>query len=355
MKGIAVIGIVGLPANYGGFETLVENLIVNGFGSDEGFVPTVFCSKRSFDVFPDSFGRARLKYVNLSANGFQSVIYDIVSAILALRFTREFLFLGTSGALVFPLLRILGCKVVVNIDGVEWKRKKWNRITSSVLRLFEGISVRFANIVIADNQGIQDYLQDQYGKDSVLIAYGGKEPLVCGPSDKFAMSLPSRYALSICRIEPENNVHLILEAFSNRNFDLVFVGNWRSSAYGRELFAKYNSVNGLFLLDPIYDATDLNALRSNASLIVHGHSAGGTNPALVEAMFYRVPIVAFDCNFNRYTLNNLNHYFTDCADLENLIDQFDDIKFNVDEVYNFAVVDYNWKLITKKYAMLFED
>ena len=111
--------------------------------------------------------------------------------------------------------------------------------------------------------------------------------------------LNAPFAFKVCRIEPENNVHVVLNAFDNiQNLHLVMVGNWDKSAYGMDLKANYQAHPTIHLLDPIYNQNQLDLLRSNATLYVHGHSAGGTNPSLVEAMFLGLPIIAFGVSYN---------------------------------------------------------
>ena len=124
--------------------------------------------------------------------------------------------------------------------------------------------------------------------------------------------LSENYAFKVCRIEPENNVHLILEAFYKYPLlNIVLVGNWNNSVYGKQLKLQFESFENIYLLEPIYDQNILNQLRSNCYLYIHGHSAGGTNPSLVEAMYLELPIIAYDINYNRETTSNKALYFKD--------------------------------------------
>ena len=122
--------------------------------------------------------------------------------------------------------------------------------------------------------------------------------------------LLNEYAFSLARIQPDNNVELILDSFvANSLYPIIFVGNWNNSGYGKSLKKKYKDNPNIVLLDAIYDSTELNLLRSNCMVYIHGHSAGGTNPALVEAMFLGLPIIAFSNGFNEYTTENKAIYF----------------------------------------------
>ncbi|MFN6946485.1 MAG: DUF1972 domain-containing protein, partial [Cytophagaceae bacterium] len=170
-KSIAIIGTVGIPAKYGGFETLAENLVT--YLSSEYNI-TVFCSGKAYDDRPDSFNGAKLKYINLSANGPASIFYDIFSIINSLKFADVLLILGVSGCVSLPIVRLLSKKkIIVNIDGLEWKRGKWSRFAKWFLKFSEALAVRYADVIIADNRVIQEYIANEYGKLSELISYGG--------------------------------------------------------------------------------------------------------------------------------------------------------------------------------------
>ena len=311
---VFIVGCAGVPAAYGGFETLAENLVLcrERLGLDAEL--TVFCSGRAG---PAEFHGARLAYVRLPANGVASVAYDVWSLVLALwRRADVVLVLGVSGAVALPLVRCLGrTRVVTNIDGIEWRRAKWGLLARSFLRLSEWMAVWFSHVVVADNQGVADHVARQYGARCTVIAYGG-DHAVTAARRPYPGVLPVRYALALCRIEPENNVEMILEAFAHHPaLPLVFVGNWEASAFGRGLRARYRSFAHLVLADPEYDLGVLRTLREGACLYVHGHSAGGTNPSLVEMMHFGVPVAAFDCSFNHHTTWGQAAYFASAAEL----------------------------------------
>lgn len=320
---IAIIGTVGVPASYGGFETLVENLVLWHERDAAPEALTVYCSARAYETRPETFRSARLVYVPLNANGAQSIPYDIWSVLSALRRGQDtLLVLGVSGAMILPLVRLISkARIVTNIDGIEWKREKWGRLQRAILKWSEALAVRFSHDVIADNGAIADHVRETYGTACAVIAYGGDHALAAEPQPVPELDLPDRYAFKVCRIEPENNVHMILEAFADRaDFPIVFVGNWDRSSYGAELKARYRGAPGVRILDPIYDIGKLRTLRQGASAFVHGHSAGGTNPALVEVMFFGRPVLAYDCSFNRYSTDDRALYFSDAAGLRRLLD-----------------------------------
>ncbi len=349
---LAILGTVGVPGQYGGFETLAENLV--RFASERMDADdrlTVYCSARAYPDRPSRYLGAELRYSRLDANGPQSIPYDVVTALdAAARGNDTLLILGVSGAIVIPLLRLVSrCRIVTNVDGIEWRRDKWKGGAGRLLRWLEAVAVRFSHEVIADNQGIADYLAETYGVEALVIAYGGDHALdaaddapVPGPE------LPEDYALALCRIEPENNVDMILEAFDGAARPLVFVGNWDKSAYGRALRARFSGRHGLHLLDPVYDARPLYQIRKGAALYVHGHSAGGTNPALVEMMHFGVPVLAYDCSFNRYTTEDRAAYFASAGDLRALVDMPSD-GGNGAMMRDIAGRLYRWEEIGRRY------
>jgi glycosyltransferase involved in cell wall biosynthesis len=318
VRTVAVLGTVGIPGNYGGFETLCENIVRYHQVNNVQVSLVVYCSALSYSERPTSYLRAELRYVRLKANGVSSILYDIVSLLSAVRHGSDVIvLLGVSGATVLPLIRLISrARIVTNIDGIEWKREKWKGLARWFLRLSERMAVRFSHEVIADNDGIARHVSDAYGRDCQVIAYGGDHVFIAPVRPYEGEALPLRYALALCRIEPENNIAMILEAFAHTpEMPLLFVGNWHSSLFGQALKKRYSVVGHLRLLDPIYDAGVLRTLRGNAALYVHGHSAGGTNPSLVEMMHFGVPILAYDCIFNRFTTDGKALFFKNADEL----------------------------------------
>jgi hypothetical protein len=356
MKKIAIVGIQGVPAKYGGFETLVENIIGENCSPDVQY--TVFCSKKDYATRPDSYKGAKLKYVPLfHANGIQSTLYDICSMLSVWHGYDTVVVLGVSGCTFLPLFRLLYHKrLVVNIDGLEHRRAKWNGFTKSFLRFSEKMAIKYADAIIADNKGIQDYVTETYHKDSALIAYGGDHVLRNVPADRQREILAQyglaekQYAVSVCRIEPENNCHITLEAFSKTGRHLVFIGNWERSNYGHEMKTRFAAYPNIQLLDAVYDLDILYTLRNHARWYIHGHSAGGTNPSLVEAMFFGCPILAYDVVYNRETTLNSAYYYKNSEGLVALLCKDD---LDGEEMRAIAEQHYTWKHIAEQYEVLY--
>jgi len=350
---IAIVGTVGVPASYGGFETLVEHLID---GSERQM--TVYCSGTHYNDRVEQYKGAKLVYLPLSANGPVSIVYDILSVLHAvITGHRHLLILGTSGAVIIPVMRIFCPHVytVTNIDGIEWRREKWRGLAKWFLRLSEGLAVRFSAKVVADNLAIADYINHTYERECETIAYGGDHARVSleGYAGHLGLDIERPYALALCRIEPENNVHVILEAFAGTDEELCFIGNWRSSDYGCELLKKYAEHCNLRLLDPIYDLEILFAYRSHCRVYIHGHSAGGTNPSLVEMMHFGKPIVAFDCPYNRATMEDKGMFFTSVESLQAMITSGTAL-VGGEALLEVAKRRYTWSVVRAQYLALFE-
>ncbi len=359
-KKLAIIGTAGVPARYGGFETLAHHLVQE---LQTDFDIHVYCSNRYYSKAErvKKWNGARLFHLPLNANGIQSILYDIISVLHAIWYADTLLILGVSGGIIIPFVRLFtNKKVIVNIDGLEWRRDKWNKYAKWFLRFSEKIAVQFSHADITDNAAIKRYTAIQYKTLSHLIEYGAdhtsKQQINIPAVVKYPF-LHDPYSFKVCRIEPENNIHVVLEAFSklpSRN--LVLVGNWKQSNYGISLKEKYGRYTNLFLLDPIYNQKELNTLRSNCSLYIHGHSAGGTNPSLVEAMYLQLPVIAFDVSYNRATAENKCFYFKDAAELMLKVEQTDKqtLTAMAAEMKKIAERRYTWKEIAGKYRQLIQ-
>jgi len=355
---IAIVGTKGLPANYGGFETLAEQLTMRLFSDFQFYV---YCSKPSYNRKPKEINRVKLLYVDYKANGYQSAFYDILSIHHASKFCDVILILGISGCIYLPIIKQLSTKkFIVNLDGIEWKRDKWSFVSRLFLRISEYIAVNFADVLISDNIEIKKYINNQFKKNSVYIPYGGDfSEHYCSKLDltQYYPTLVKRFAFSVCRIEPENNIHIILQSFSKmKDFQIMIVGNWNDSRYGRVLKKKYGDYNNIILVGAIYKKILINQLRSKCTWYIHGHSAGGTNPSLVEAMAFGCPVLAYDVSFNRSTTNNEALYFKTARELIDLVMNTPNNKlFKIGKyMRKLADSNYSWDFICKQYANLFK-
>jgi glycosyltransferase involved in cell wall biosynthesis len=312
---LAFIGSAGVPNVYGGFESFMEHC--GPIFAERVAKVTVTCDSEMYPDREASFKQMRKVYVSVPANGSWSVFHDFLAFLKVFPDSTHIVVLGVSGGPWFPLMRVL-CqlfdkRLIVNVDGLEWRRSKFSGIQRRLLKVFDALAQTFAHVVVVDNEGLVPFLTDAGRTKSHLIAYSGDHVY-----PYFTPGIvESGVALTVCRIEPENQIELLIDAALNseeiRSYTVV--GNWAHSGYGLSLRAKYAGNSKLNLLDPIYDLQVLGHLRSSCQYYLHGHSVGGTNPSLVEILFFDCAICAFDCSFNRATARDGADYFSSVEDL----------------------------------------
>jgi glycosyltransferase involved in cell wall biosynthesis len=353
---LSIVGIEGLPNRYGGFETLASYLVSH---LDKKFDITVYCSSLDLSTKNINYYNANLKYIPLSSHGWQGVLYDIVSLRDSFRISDIVLFLGFGAGLYFPFIsRKNRSKIILNFGGLDWQRTKWNLFTKKIIQQFESLMVRNVDWIIADNKKIEEYVLRTYHKKSIGISYGGDQAFQIDASNDLIKQYPflkSVYACAVCRIQPDNNIEMILSAFSKIDYPLVVIGNWGNSNFGLNCRKKYAAFKHIHLLDAIYDPEKLNMFRSNCSIYIHGHSAGGTNPSLVEAMHLGLNILAFKSGYNELTTGHLANYFKTVEELLEMVLNFRNEHNNMGnkKMQLMAKQYYTWERIAASYEKLF--
>lgn len=316
---ISFIGTTGIPNRYGGFESFLEHCAP--VIAQKGITTTVTCDANLYTEYQDkNFRGVRREFIKMPANGGASIIHDLIAFFRVLSRSTHIVVLGVSGGPWFPLFRLIcsltGKKLVVNIDGVEWRRTKFSIYKRGVLRVFDWLAQRFSHHVIYDNKALYEFLIPSSIKKSTCIAYPGDHVKRLG-----SLSQSKEKALTICRIEPENNIDLLISGFLQSSLgEYQIIGNWNHSKFARDMRLKYENQPRLKLLDPIYDAEKLAQIREDCTHYLHGHSVGGTNPSLVEMLFYDCNILCFDVSFNRHTADNFANYFSTTTQLAELLD-----------------------------------
>ena len=353
-KKVAIVGIVGVPANYGGYETMVDNMLDY---TPEDIEYTVYCSKPAYKERPKEYKGAKLKYFPFKANGPQALFYDLLCTIHAYFHSDTILSLGNTGTLIYPILNLFCHKRIIhNYDGYETNREKWNPFVKWLTKCIQKAASRYSAVHVADNEAMVPILKKLYSVDSVIIEYGGDGAFVVKDDKQLEEDYnlkPQEYYFNVARIEPENNIHIMLDAFAQMpEKKLVIVGNWHKNEYGDNLYKKYSDYSNMKLLNPIYDSKKINLLRSNCIVYIHPHSVGGTNPSLVEAMFLGLPIITYDVVFNRSTTEEEAIYFSDANDLIKEINKLDDnmLETKRNKMKEIAMRRYTWKLISEKYV-----
>lgn len=358
IKNISIVGSVGIPARYGGFETFAESLVSK---TDYIVNWTVYCSKRSYlpSERTKTFGNAKLKYLPFSANGIQSLIYDGCSIVQSIAQQDAVFVLGVSGTFVFPIVKLFSKKpIILNPDGLEWRRRKKNFLWRFLLSYLYKIGIKYADYIVSDNDVTARFISRYFNKQSVVIGYGGDTSTIESfiNSETPNIETPQNFDLTIARIVPENNIDLILDAYSNfPSRNILVIGNFANSKYGMEMLRKYRGFSNIFLVNPIYDINVVNYIREKADLYIHGHSCGGTNPSLVEAMFHKKCIVAYNILFNKVVTDFQARYFKNQNDLiELLIDiNSDQIESIGDRMHEIALAKYTWDNVADQYSELF--
>lgn len=358
---IAMVGTRGVPARYGGFETAIEEIgqrLVH-----RGHQVTVYCRETEAGA-PKPAQHLGMDLVHLGAmhkRSLETLSHTGLSVAHLLRHRHDAaIVFNAANAPYLPALRLAGIPVATHVDGLEWKRAKWGRTGRKYYQVMEKLAVAWSDALIADAIGIQDYYRQKFDADTVYLPYGA--PLLeQGPCAKLAqLGLePQGYHLLVARFEPENNVHLIVEGFtqSTARLPLVVVGSAPySDRYTRQVHeladARVRFVGG------IWDQDLLDQLYANAKVYWHGHSVGGTNPSLLRAAGSGTATNAFDVGFNREVLESAGRYFTGPQDVARLVAEAEEPSSDTPargEQARKVALRYNWDDVTDGYEQLCRD
>ena len=362
-KRVAIIGTNGIPAKYGGFETLADYL--SKYLSVD-YEISVYCSLTPKHKKLKEYNNSTLIYIPLKANGWQSMIYDAVSIFHAYLKSDVLIILGFSGVFAFPLNIFFKKKIVFNIGGIEWQKvrgaKFAGRLEVLVKKWFEKICVKYSNVIIVDNQVLFDYVKSEYTIDAILAEYGGDHAVSELKSNEFLQKYPSlrkNYDLTVSRAQEDMNIHILIDAYKTfPDRILVVISNWEISEYGKKLKREnHNKHDNIILLDAIYDLNVLNTIRGNCDIYLHTHSLCGTAPSLVEAMSLKLPVVCFDVPSNRATTEEKSYYFKNKESLKEILSNLD--KNNItklgDAMFEIATRRYTWNRIVSLYKNCIEN
>lgn len=312
---IAMLGTRGVPAQYGGFETAIEE--IGRRLVERGHQVVVYRRSSQTDTTRPTthLGMELVTLPALHSKSLETPSHTLLSVLHAItrdRFDAVFMF-NAANSIYLPLLRLRRLRTAVHVDGLEWKRSKWNGLGQRFYRIAEQLSVRWADALIADARGIARYYETTFGAKTELLTYGAPiiERSADDPIDEVGLT-PGRYHLVVARFEPENHVHVILDGYcrSSAEFPLVVVGSAPySDAYTDRLRAIADDDPRVRFFGPVWDQSLLDRLYANCCLYLHGHSVGGTNPSLLRAMGAGAATAAYDVNFNREVLGNGAMFF----------------------------------------------
>ncbi|HEM6191217.1 TPA: DUF1972 domain-containing protein [Streptococcus suis] len=380
MKHIFIIGSRGLPAQYGGFETFVEQLVSNQVSptiryhvaclSDSSHHQhTDYKGADCFTINPPKLGPARV------------IAYDMMAISYALDLVKAqqmerpiFYILGnTIGGFIAPFakkIHSVGGTLFVNPDGLEWKRTKWSKPVQSYLKYAEKAMAKHADLLIADNEGIENYIQEAYpGTHTRFIAYGTDLSPTDYQSDSEAVLnffgqwnvKEKEYYLIIGRFVPENNYLTAIKEFmaSDTKRDLVIVANYEGSAYFQKLEEEtdFSRDKRIKFVGTVYDTNLLKYLRNQCRAYIHGHEVGGTNPSLLEALAQTNENLVLGVDFNqKVALDGARYWTKEPGNLSQLINQIDQEAeaLNMGRIAkNHMKNAYTWDKIVREYEELF--
>jgi len=356
---IAILGTRGIPNNYGGFEQCAE--IVSTYMVKKGHDVTVY-NPTDHPFEKNSYNGVKIRRIfsNEKKLSFLNVfIFDFLCLCHAILNKYDIILeLGYHPASLFYFLNKLNPTIIVtNFAGMEWKRSKWNGVTQKFIKFCEKLAVKKSDAIIADNIGIQDYIKTEYKIDSFFSAYGAE--LFEHPDEtilqKYGLK-ENNYFMMMARFQNDNNFEMILDGYvlSKSSDPFIVVGN-HENPYGEYLKKRYKDTKTILFAGGIYDYQMLSSLRWYAQIYFHGHSCGGTNPSLLEAMASNAFIVAHDNQFNKAVLTENNLFFRNPEEVCQIINS-DHAAFRKKTIpanKKKVAIDYNWDKICNDYLKIF--
>lgn len=386
-KTVFLLGSKGIPANYGGFETFIEKLTLNQI--DKSIQYYVSCQFSSYDYTEGMHEHNGAKCFHIKVpdiGSARAVYYDCQSLKWAIDFIEKnkipeaiiFICACRIGPMIagnIKKIHRLGAKLVVNPDGHEWMRAKWNAAIKAYWRFSERLCVKYADFLICDSMNIEKYIQTdfkKYNPKTKFIAYGSetsKSPLSLNAPKivdwykKWNLS-PGQYYVNIARLVPENNYETIVREFmaSKTNKSLVIVASLKDNKFYGKLKKQFSFEKDkrIKFVDGIYDQDLLKKIRENAYGYIHGHSVGGTNPSLLEALGTLDLNLLYDCGFNSEVGENGALYWSlEDGKLRKLIEKADvmsdaEIKELGNKARKRIAECYTWEFICEQYEYEFK-
>ena len=356
---IAILGTRGVPNYYGGFEQFAEFFSV--YLVQKGHEVHVYNSHNH------PFQEKTFQGVNIihkydpeyKYGTFGQFIYDY-NCIMDSR-KRDFdiiLQLGYTSNSVWFFLLPKKPIIITNMDGLEWKRTKYSKPVQQFLKFAERLAAVSSDFLVSDSIGIKKFLLEKYNKQSTYIAYGAH------PFENPNQAILSEYKVQkdnynmiMARFEPENNLDMVLDGVAlNEDKTPILVIGKHETKYGEYLKNKFKNHENIRFLGGIYNLEHLDNLRYFSNLYFHGHSVGGTNPSLLEAMASRAFIAAHNNDFNKGILKENAYYFSNALEVKNILNKNkknDNLQF-IQNNFDAIVNDFNWNKINGEYLQLFE-
>lgn len=355
---IAILGTRGIPNNYGGFEQFAEYLAL-GLVS-KGHDVTVYNST-SHTYQEAAWNGVNIKHIYDPENKIGTAgqfVYDFLSILDTRKKGFDIILeLGYTSSSVFFDFHPKKSIVVTNMDGLEWKRTKFSAKVQKFLQWAESRAVKKSDHLVSDSIGIKNYLKKKYGVESTYIPYGSH---VFHDENVAALGeyevKPYEYNMLIARLEPENSIEIILEAVVRADNDLPFlVIGKHATKFGEYLKNKFSDNENIRFVGGVYDIYALNNLRHFSNLYFHGHTVGGTNPSLLEAMASNALICANDNEFNSTILEDDAFYFSTTDDVVKILTSvsYENYSYMIKNNSRKIIELYTWKKIVGQYEALF--
>lgn len=357
---IAIVGTRGIPNHYGGFEQFAEYF--SAYLAERGHEVYVYNS-HNHPYQDKMFKGAHIIHKHdpeYKLGTFGQFIYDY-NCIMDSR-QRDFdiiLQLGYTSSSVWFFLLPKKATIISNMDGLEWKRSKYSAPVRQFLKFAERLAAISSDYLVADSLGIQKWLKKQYNKESAYIAYGAYP--FSNPNESVIAEYglnKQGYNMIMARFEPENNLDMVLEGvtLSSDKTPILVIGNYKTK-YGDYLTTKYKEWPHIKFMGGIYNIDHLNNLRYYSKVYFHGHSVGGTNPSLLEAMASKALVLAHNNDFNKGVLRENAFYFSNPQEVAHLLETVkkDDNLQLIENNYNAIIRDFNWEKINGDYLRFFEE
>lgn len=380
MKNIFIIGARGYHENYGGWETFVSNLVDNYDDKNTKFyISKISDDKNDHEVIVNNNITINPIYVKSTGN-VKMFIYAIKSLNHAIKYIKKNklknVYIYILGLKLLNYLNIkkrllskLNVTVAVNPDGLEWKRSKWGSLAKKFFLISEKKMLKAADIIICDSKGIKEYVDETYPKEknkTIFIAYGFNSYKFNQEQEKDVLKKyklkPDTYCLMVGRCVPENNYELVIKEFMDSHIkkNLLIISNLSSSNYFNELKEKTNCLSDdrIKFINGVYDPVELTIIRKNAFLYIHGHSVGGTNPSLIEALSVTDLNILYEVNFNKYIGLDSCLYFKEEGSLSKILNNDKHLKtiksdmgVKAKEIVNN---NFTWHKIVEQYKKVFK-
>ncbi len=355
---VALIGTNGIPAHYGGIETLAEYLARD---LNEDYDLYCYCSKTPKEKQLVTYRNTKLIYTGWKANGWQSIFFDGSTILKSLREHDVLVVLGCSCPFVMPLKRLTRKHIVYNsIGGREADKvrgwKPLGKLELAIKKTFGRWAVKSSDYVIIDNAANIERFEKQYGFKPLLAEYGGNHAKAESITEEAKQKYPflgGQYDVTVSRAQEDMNIHMVIEAYKQvPDRTVVIVSNWQKTEYGKQLYQEnVGKYSNIILLNAIYDQRELNIIRSNAALYLHTHSMCGTAPSLVEAMYLGLPVICFKVPTNLETTERKSIYFETVQELVHALHNLDEatIEQLKNDMKEIAYRRYCWERISGIY------